>query len=426
MYMTSSTRTRKRALDGESNSPAKKARAAETIKICTWNINHIARGNPKLQEKFRCIVSILDKIKPDLLVLQEVNEIFFTNEDNDVNRKLHEEIQRRGYKVDWGPKLKVSGTQYVQKTSTQYEYYPIFYLKEIVLLETSVIQPRKSLLEQFEKKIVFKEEESKKHEAKEEEAKEEEAKTTKEILCEWTTYRPVVLRKLKKDDRTFFLGIVHTSPTDKVQIHARDYIQGTLQLADKDLWILAGDWYVKNEDKITVIESDRQREKEWQIFLLEQGCNLFQPLNVTQTNFPENGQGMIADYFVTSSQVKVDRDSIQALMNLPGERQPSKSPERTSSRSSVILDKAKIVKEKWASDHIPVVATFEININRDSSILTNPATTQSIFPSHTFGFTYALSNEPVLLNGMKVIFDQPVGVYPVNLKSKDEAHRNGT
>lgn len=38
---------------------------------------------------------------------------------------------------------------------------------------------------------------------------------------------------------------------------------------------------------------------------------------------------------------------------------------------------------------------------------------------------YALSGETVLLNGMKLIFDQPVGVYPVNLQSKDGARRNG-
>lgn len=41
-------------------------------------------------------------------------------------------------------------------------------------------------------------------------------------------------------------------------------------------------------------------------------------------------------------------------------------------------------------------------------------------------FNYAFSSEPILLNGMKVIFDQPVSVYPVNLESKEEAHPNGT
>lgn len=50
------------------------------------------------------------------------------------------------------------------------------------------------------------------------------------------------------------------------------------------------------------------------------------------------------------------------------------------------------------------------------------AIAQSIFPASSF--VQALSNEPVLLNGMRVIFDQPVGVYPVTLESKTEG-RNG-
>lgn len=40
-------------------------------------------------------------------------------------------------------------------------------------------------------------------------------------------------------------------------------------------------------------------------------------------------------------------------------------------------------------------------------------------------FNYAMSNIPVLLNGMKVVFDRPVSVYPVTLESKAEAGRNG-
>jgi len=45
---------------------------------------------------------------------------------------------------------------------------------------------------------------------------------------------------------------------------------------------------------------------------------------------------------------------------------------------------------------------------------------QSEFPSHQSGLNYAFSDEPILLNGMKVIFDQSTSVYPVNLQ-----HKNG-
>ncbi|MBW4419905.1 MAG: hypothetical protein KME13_11850 [Myxacorys californica WJT36-NPBG1] len=53
------------------------------------------------------------------------------------------------------------------------------------------------------------------------------------------------------------------------------------------------------------------------------------------------------------------------------------------------------------------------------------SSSQTLFPSIQLGLNYALSNEPILLNGMKVIFDQPVGVYPVTLESKVEEQHNG-
>ena len=42
-----------------------------------------------------------------------------------------------------------------------------------------------------------------------------------------------------------------------------------------------------------------------------------------------------------------------------------------------------------------------------------------VFPKHQIGLNYALSDEPILLNGMKVIFDQQASVYPVSLQVKD-------
>lgn len=38
---------------------------------------------------------------------------------------------------------------------------------------------------------------------------------------------------------------------------------------------------------------------------------------------------------------------------------------------------------------------------------------QTKFPRSQPGLNYALVEEPILLNGMKVLFDQPVSVYPV-------------
>ena len=51
---------------------------------------------------------------------------------------------------------------------------------------------------------------------------------------------------------------------------------------------------------------------------------------------------------------------------------------------------------------------------------------QTLFPASQPGFNYALTDEPILLNGMKVIFDQQVAVYPVTLERKDQEPRHGT
>lgn len=48
---------------------------------------------------------------------------------------------------------------------------------------------------------------------------------------------------------------------------------------------------------------------------------------------------------------------------------------------------------------------------------------QTLFPASQPGFNYALTDEPILLNGMKVIFDQQVPVYPVTLERKGQESR---
>ncbi|OKH45563.1 hypothetical protein NIES2101_26285 [Calothrix sp. HK-06] len=68
--------------------------------------------------------------------------------------------------------------------------------------------------------------------------------------------------------------------------------------------------------------------------------------------------------------------------------------------------------------HRPITALAQVELPSLSKA-------SSVFPWAPSGLNYALANEPVLLNGMKVIFDQSVGLYPVNLESKEEARRNG-
>lgn len=45
---------------------------------------------------------------------------------------------------------------------------------------------------------------------------------------------------------------------------------------------------------------------------------------------------------------------------------------------------------------------------------------QTVFPSLPAGFAFGLAEEPVLLDGMKVLFDQRVGLFPVNLEKVED------
>jgi len=48
------------------------------------------------------------------------------------------------------------------------------------------------------------------------------------------------------------------------------------------------------------------------------------------------------------------------------------------------------------------------------------ASRQTVYPMQLKGYSGSLSTEPVLLNGMQVLFDQPVAVYPVVLEHKNQ------
>lgn len=49
----------------------------------------------------------------------------------------------------------------------------------------------------------------------------------------------------------------------------------------------------------------------------------------------------------------------------------------------------------------------------------------SLFPNQQLGFNYAFSDEPILLNGMKVLFDNPTPTTPVTLQPKQRGTNNG-
>ena len=49
---------------------------------------------------------------------------------------------------------------------------------------------------------------------------------------------------------------------------------------------------------------------------------------------------------------------------------------------------------------------------------------RTLFPSQPGGLSLSLSDDPVLIDGMKVAFDTKVALYPVTLKPGDDAPRS--
>ena len=45
---------------------------------------------------------------------------------------------------------------------------------------------------------------------------------------------------------------------------------------------------------------------------------------------------------------------------------------------------------------------------------------QTVFPVLAMGYDHEKAAEPVMLEGMRVLFDQKVGLYPVTLMKKEE------
>ncbi|MEL6581077.1 MAG: hypothetical protein AAFQ14_15120, partial [Cyanobacteria bacterium J06621_12] len=69
---------------------------------------------------------------------------------------------------------------------------------------------------------------------------------------------------------------------------------------------------------------------------------------------------------------------------------------------------------------------MEKKFTEEQNELDNISQASNLFPTLASGFTTALAHEPVLLNGMKVLFDQQASVYPVSLQVKDSEYFNSS
>jgi len=412
------------------------------ITVDTWNIGHLSSGNKDINNKKQCILKLLDrKPKIDLLVIQEVNEF-----DKTFDSCFLDTIQKLGYSADKGIEFKTGSTQYTsQKQSAQYEYYVLFYLKDKFALDDIICNEIK-IYEEANKNVSLDKKEERSKSAVIDQYKYLgdrsiiiREKDCYELVyhaqqCEWTPYRPVLVRKLSLlgSNRSILLGTVHTSPSYDVVLTSKEYVKGMIQISqllDNIPWILAGDWYVQDGEKIdTEGKKTIKEENDWSKFLKERSCLLLNPLyteNRTatgpdinsidikkQTNFPKNGEGMIADYFIVSKDFSEEITTFVLVPNYILSQGDAKH-------------KSEEVYKIWYSDHAPVITHLSISPLRLFQANASLSQAKSVFPQFSYDLTYAMSDEPILLNGMKVLFDNPTPTTPVTLQPKQKGTNNG-
>ncbi|HLJ51674.1 MAG TPA: endonuclease/exonuclease/phosphatase family protein [Bryobacteraceae bacterium] len=255
------------------------------ITLATWNINHLAaeiKGGTLTEREIRELLKAmkLQQIKElvattnaDILVLQEVNSLEDLEGVTDI--WTHD--------VTMGPQMKVEGTINVQKDGTQYEYYPVLYSRRLKLVHTTTLT---TTMARAEMSIT-----------------EKEMQQIPDFLG-WTTQRPLVVYHFQEiaTGLCFVVGVVHTSPSWKVERTSAEYLMTMSQTYPSVPWVLAGDWYVK-PDKIFPMNRVKQS---FSTFVDKHDAFMAMPEG--NTNFPHKGKGMTADYFIPSKQWEVPSD----------------------------------------------------------------------------------------------------------------------
>jgi hypothetical protein len=296
--------------ESESESDDEEKVARTPLKICTWNINHLSDQSESSTAKRKAMVEILKREQPDILVLQEVN--LFTGIDTGTTDKVGEKT----YQWRQGPRLETQNSAFLTRYGSQYEYYPILFSEAFECLETFTILTHESC----------------------------DTIVTGGVVG-WVEHRPLVVRrmKIKKHNVEFMLGIVHTSPGFDVEKSSHEYVRAMQARYPDTPWMLAGDWYVSDDSRVPYYG----KLKDWSPILKIYDARLCTPQGIT--NFPDTGNGMTADYFVTDrtwklQSCKVVRHITDGRRTVPGQGW----------------------KDNLLSDHAPVSGSFSLSFYAES------------------------------------------------------------
>lgn len=271
------------------------------IKVCTWNLQHLSppsrkehrEGSHALDDQRRhaednsiviaALVHILESATPDVLVLQEVNDL-----DDPLAGEIRVAVQTRGYSFHWGPRMQTGSTVNTgQKLGKQSELYPIIfrsYLRcsegELLVLPTSNVAPTHGM--QLRKRKAATLDES-----------------------EWVYHRPLVVYDINADGADILLAVIHTSP-GRESTTSPAAVNAVRERARGKKWIIAGDWYLQPEEMVTIEEGPYS----WAGSLPTLKARRIAPEK--KTNFSHNtgakgtGGSKVADYFVCDEAIEGD------------------------------------------------------------------------------------------------------------------------
>lgn len=262
-------------------------RPHQRIKIHAFNLGH-ASGSRRTAFKIDLLKQHLERHRPDLLALSEVNDV------RALRRKLGG--KKSDYRLVEPPELSVGSTVYNPKTSTQYESYPLLVRNESSLQASYVgLAPKETTSEEPEQ------------------VKRDERGSSS---VAWKHSRPLPLFAVTHPEGgSFLLGPVHTSPGTTVGEQTASYghqLQGVLDAfpeaspdepVETPPALLAGDFYnptsAKGKEKVKALK--------------DEGWEISRPQLLTNYHRDQKDQEKKAADFFIGTQGLIDRTTTRAV-----------------------------------------------------------------------------------------------------------------
>jgi len=326
------------------------------ITMCTWNLQHLSppsRGDHKTytlayrnQQRHRArneitieaLKYILKYTGVDILVLQEVNSL-----DEKLVNCIQSTVYSLGYWFHYGPQMGTGSTMYTgTKISSQSEFYPIIFKRNIFCSKGELLHPPKTNVESFHAMSLRP---SRKSELTER---------------EWVFHRPLVLydiymnvnNRLMQGRYNFLLAVIHTSPGREDVTSPAAVTMVRRKAIGQKKWIIAGDWYLQPDEKVSI----QQGKMTWDKALEVLHATRLAPNE--KTNFSHNtgksgmGGSKVADYFVCHEDIGGKASVVPA---------PSKLQKGANLLSLHNKNSTEVGREWFdsgLSDHIPVFAAL--------------------------------------------------------------------